>query len=65
LGEVLESERHLRRAGIPCGYSAYLNYIEFLSPFLRNAKDKLEERDSLNSAFYKILSLTNLISNGN
>jgi len=26
LGEVSEGEWHLRRTGIPCGHSAYLNY---------------------------------------
>jgi len=30
LGEVLEGEKHLRRTGIPCGHSAYLNRIEIL-----------------------------------
>ncbi len=34
LGEVLEGEWHLRRTGIPCGHSAYLNYIELLASFL-------------------------------
>ena len=38
LGEVSEGEWHLRRTGIPCGHSAYLSYIEILSPFFR--KDK-------------------------
>ena len=31
LGEVSEGEWHLRRTGIPCGHSAYLNYIKVLS----------------------------------
>jgi len=28
LGKVLEGEWHLRKTGIPCGHSAYLNYFK-------------------------------------
>ena len=38
LGEVSEGEWHLRRTGIPCGHSAYLNHAEILS--LSLAKDR-------------------------
>jgi len=31
LGEVSGGEKHLRRTGIPCGHSAYLNRMEILS----------------------------------
>jgi hypothetical protein len=41
MGEVLEGEWHLRRTAIPCGHSAYINYIEILSPSL--AEDKMKK----------------------
>jgi len=41
LGEVSEGEWHLRRTGILCGHSAYLNLIEILASSL--AKDKVKE----------------------
>ena len=41
LGEVSEGEWHLRRTGIPCGHSAYLNHKKLLSSSL--PKDKVKE----------------------
>jgi hypothetical protein len=40
MGEVSEGERNLRRTGIPCGHSAYLNYTEILSSSLAGDKTK-------------------------
>jgi len=37
LGEVTDGKWHIRRAGIPCGHSAYLRYLEILnSSFVRD-----------------------------
>jgi hypothetical protein len=41
MGEVLEGEWHLRRTGIPCGHSTYLNYFK---PF-----PKINRRTEANS----------------
>ena len=38
-GEVTEGKWHIRRTGIPCGHSAYLNYMEILNSSL--VKDKI------------------------
>ena len=40
LGEVLEGEWHLRRTGIPCGHSAYVNFLGL------SWKSMQEERDT-------------------
>ena len=40
LGEVSEGEWHLRRTGIPCGHSAYLNPTEILYSSLVQAREK-------------------------
>ena len=42
LGEVLEGEWHLRRTGIPCGHSVYLNYFKFFSKIKRRREANAE-----------------------
>ena len=41
LGEVSEGEWHLRRTGIPCGHSAYVNHTEILSS--SHVKNRIKE----------------------
>jgi hypothetical protein len=50
LGEISEGEWHLRRTGIPCGHSAYLNYTELLGSSPGKGKIVLEPRSF---AFYR------------
>jgi hypothetical protein len=50
LGEISEGEWHLRRTGIPCGHSAYLNYTELLGSSPGKGKIVREPRSF---AFYR------------
>jgi len=49
LGELLEGEWHLRRTGIPCGHSVYLNYFKPFPKINRMTETNSEQSEGVNT----------------